>query len=105
VAGARANRLDSRVGTLTSGKNADILLRMDAINVLPVNNAHGAIMPGMDTSNVDRVIIGGEIRKRRGQLVGVDLGRIRQQAEASRDDILATTGWCRTRIGSGVPAR
>ena len=45
----------------------------DAINVLPVNNAYGAVVLGMDTSNVDTVIIRGTVRKQRGQLVGVDL--------------------------------
>ncbi len=104
VAGARANRLESRVGTLTPGKDADIImLRMDAINVLPVNNAYGAIVQGMDTSNVDTVIIRGAIRKQRGQLIGVDLGRIRTQAEASRDYILDKAGWRRTRVGPGMP--
>ena len=104
VAGARANRLDSRIGTLTPGKDADIIvLRMDAINVLPVNNAYGAIVQGMDTSNVDTVIIRGAIRKQRGQLVGVDLGRVRTQAEASRDYILDKAGWRRTRVGPGMP--
>jgi cytosine/adenosine deaminase-related metal-dependent hydrolase len=106
VAGARANRLDSRIGTLAPGKDADIImLRMDAINVLPVNNAYGAIVQGMDTSNVDSVIIRGAVRKQRGQLVGVDVGRIRRQAEESRDYILAKTGWRRTRVGPGVPGR
>jgi cytosine/adenosine deaminase-related metal-dependent hydrolase len=106
VAGARANRLDSRVGTLTPGKDADIvMLRLDAINVLPVNNAYGAIVLGMDTSNVDTVIIRGTIRKRHGQLVGVDLARINRLAEQSRDYILGKTGWRRSRIGPGIPAK
>jgi cytosine/adenosine deaminase-related metal-dependent hydrolase len=106
VAGARANRLESKVGTLTPGKEADIvMLRMDAINVLPVNNAYGAIVQGMDTSNVDTVIIGGVVRKQRGQLVGVDAGRVRQQAEASREYILGKTGWRRTRVGPGMPGK
>ena len=106
VAGARANRLESRIGTLTPGKDADIIvLRMDSINVLPVNNAYGAIVQGMDTSNVDTVIIRGAVRKQRGQLVGVDVGRIRRQAEESRDYILGKTGWRRTRVGPGMPER
>ena len=106
IAGARANRLDSKIGTLTPGKEADIImLRMDAINVLPVNNAFGAIVLGMDTSNVDTVIIRGAIRKQRGQLVGVDTARIARAAQESRDYIVAKTGWRRTRVGPGMPAR
>jgi cytosine/adenosine deaminase-related metal-dependent hydrolase len=94
VQGARANHLDRVVGTISPGKQADvILLRTDAINVMPVNNAYGAIVLGMDTSNVDTVIIGGAIRKRNGQLVGVDLANIRRTAQRSRDYIVSKTGW------------
>ena len=100
IAGARANRLESTAGTLTPGKAADIImLRMDAINVLPVNDAYGAVVLGMDTSNVDTVIIDGQIRKRGGQLVNVDVARIARDAQASRDFIISSAGWPRTRLG------
>jgi len=100
IAGARANRLESTVGTLTPGKAADvILLRMDAINILPVNDAYGAVVLGMDTSNVDTVIIDGQFRKRGGQLVGVDVARIARDAQASRDFIVSSAGWPQTRLG------
>ena len=106
IAGARANRLESKIGTLTPGKEADIvMLRMDAINVLPVNNAYGALVQGMDTSNVDTVFVRGVLRKQRGQLVGVDVARIARAAQESRDFILARTGWRRTRVGPGIPQR
>ena len=45
IAGARANHLDRKVGTLTPGKDADvIMLRTDTINVMPFNNAYGAVV-------------------------------------------------------------
>ena len=104
IAGARANRLDARIGTLTPGKQADvILLRTDLINVLPLNNVYGAIVQAMDTSNVDTVIVGGQVRKRAGQLVGVDLAAVRRQAEASRDHIVSRAGWPRTPFGGYLP--
>jgi hypothetical protein len=53
----------------------------------------------MDTSNVDTVFIAGQPRKRQGQLVGVDLDRIRQQAQASRDYIVQKAGWTSSRLG------
>jgi cytosine/adenosine deaminase-related metal-dependent hydrolase len=100
IAGAKANRLDSKIGTLTPGKQADvILLRADVINVAPINNAYLAVVQGMDTSNVDTVFIAGQPRKRQGQLVGVDLDRIRQQAQASRDYIVQKAGWTSSRLG------
>jgi 5-methylthioadenosine/S-adenosylhomocysteine deaminase len=97
IAGARANQLDRKVGTLTPGKEADvIMLRTDAINVMPLNNASGAVVLAMDTSNVDTVFIGGRVRKQGGRLVGVDLTRIRQDAERSRDYVAGKAGWKRT---------
>jgi cytosine/adenosine deaminase-related metal-dependent hydrolase len=106
IAGARANRLESKIGTLTPGKEADlILLRMDTINVLPVNNAYGAVVQGMDTSNVDTVLIGGEIRKRGGLLVGVDVARINREAQQSRDRIISKAGWPKTILGGNLPGR
>jgi 5-methylthioadenosine/S-adenosylhomocysteine deaminase len=106
IHGARANRLEHKIGTLTPGKDADvIMLKMDAINVLPVNNAYGAIVLGMDTSNVDTVFIAGQVRKRGGSLVGVDLNRIRAQASQSRDFIVSKAGWPRTLLGGGLPGR
>jgi len=74
-------------------------LRSDAINVAPMNNAYSAVVQAMDTSNVDTVIIAGQIRKRQGQLVGVDLTRLRQQAQASRDYLVQRAGWSSTRLG------
>jgi 5-methylthioadenosine/S-adenosylhomocysteine deaminase len=91
IEGARANGLDKKTGSLTPGKEADIvLLRKDRINVLPVNNAVGAIVLAMDTGNVDSVFVGGKLMKANGQLVGVDLGKIAQQAEESREYLLKT---------------
>ena len=104
VQGAKDNGLESKVGTLTPGKEADIvLLRMDQINVMPVNNVFGAIVLGMDTSNVDTVLISGKIVKRNGRLVGVDLDRIHREAQESRDYILDKAGWPKTRFGGYLP--
>jgi 5-methylthioadenosine/S-adenosylhomocysteine deaminase len=100
IEGARDNRLDQKIGTLTPGKEADvIMLRMDAINVMPVNNVYGAIVLGMDTSNVDTVFIGGKLRKSKGKLVGVDLNRVSRLVHQSRDYVVSKAGWPRTRLG------
>ncbi|WP_312017602.1 amidohydrolase family protein [Bradyrhizobium liaoningense] len=71
IEGARANKLDRKVGTLTPGKEADlILLRTDRPNVAPVNNAIGAVVTNMHPGNVDTVMVSGRMLKRNGQLVG-----------------------------------
>jgi len=99
IEGARANALDAKVGTLTPGKQADlIVLRTDRINTLPLNNAYGAVVLNVDTSNVDTVLIAGKVMKRNGQLAGVDVARVQRMAEASRDYILSKTGWPTSRV-------
>jgi cytosine/adenosine deaminase-related metal-dependent hydrolase len=99
IAGARANQLDRKIGTLSPGKDADIImLRTDAINVMPMNNAYGAVVLAMDTSNVDTVFIAGKVVKQGGRLVGVDLARIRREAEQSRDYIAGKAGWDTQRL-------
>lgn len=104
IEGARDNRLDRKIGTLTPGKEADIImLRMDQINVMPVNNVYGAVVLGMDTSNVDTVFIGGKLRKWQGKLVGVDLNRVSRLVHQSRDYIVSKAGWPQTRFGGYLP--
>lgn len=100
IQGARDCHLDSKIGTLTPGKEADIiLLRTDTINVMPLNHAAGAIVTLMDTSNVDTVLIAGTVVKRGGRLVGVDLPKLRQAVEASRDAVMARAGYKLDRVG------
>jgi cytosine/adenosine deaminase-related metal-dependent hydrolase len=99
IAGARANHLDRKIGTLTPGKDADIVLvRTDTINVMPVNNAYGAVVLAMDTSNVDTVFIAGKAVKQGGRLTGVDPARLRREAEQSRDYIAGKAGWDKRRL-------
>jgi len=100
IQGARDSHLDHKIGTLAPGKDADIImLRTDTINVMPVNNAAGAVVTLMDTSNVDTVFIAGKLMKRNGQLVGVDLAKIRREVEAARVAVLTRAGVKPNRLG------
>jgi 5-methylthioadenosine/S-adenosylhomocysteine deaminase len=86
IEGARANGLERKIGTLTPGKDADIiLLRTDRLNVMPMNNAVGAVVTSMGPQNVDTVLIAGKVMKRNGQLVGVDFARLGRLGEEARD--------------------
>ena len=104
IGGARVNHLDRKVGSLTPGKEADvILLAANAINVMPLNHAYGAVVLGMDTSNVDTVFIAGRVKKWKGALVGVRLDELRRLAEQSRDYLVAQARWPRTVLGGYLP--
>jgi 5-methylthioadenosine/S-adenosylhomocysteine deaminase len=94
IEGAKVAHLDHKVGSLTPGKEADIvLLRTDDINVFPLNNAPGAVVTLMDTSNVDTVFVAGKITMWKGRLVGVDHKRLRRLADRARDGILSRASY------------
>lgn len=68
-AGARAAGLEAVTGSLEPGKQADlIVLRTDRPNIAPVNDPIGAVVWGMDTSNIEWVLVAGEPVFRHGQL-------------------------------------
>jgi cytosine/adenosine deaminase-related metal-dependent hydrolase len=102
--GAKVNHLDRKVGSLTPGKEADvIMLATNRINVMPLNNAYSAIVQAMDTSNVDTVFVAGKVKKWRGELVGVSVEKLQAMAERSRDHLVAQAKWPRTVLGGYAP--
>ncbi|AXF57554.1 amidohydrolase family protein [Salicibibacter kimchii] len=91
--GAKALLLDNKIGTLTPGKEADIItVRTDDWNMFPINDPIGAVTQSAQTKNVDAVFVAGNAVKRDGQLVNVDLERVRQQATQARDSIFHEYG-------------
>jgi 5-methylthioadenosine/S-adenosylhomocysteine deaminase len=93
INGAKALRLDGKTGSLTPGKEADIII-LDAtrINVAPLNQVPGAVVSLMDRTNVESVIVAGKVRKWKGQLLDVDLPSLRRRLEASRDYLFNAAG-------------
>ena len=84
--GAKDLKLDHKIGSLTPGKEADIIiLDAEAINVAPLNVVPGAVVSLMERSNVETVIVAGRIRKWKGRLLGVNLHKLRRELENSRD--------------------
>ena len=92
--GAACAGLSDKCGTLTPGKEADIVtIRTDDINLYPSNNAFGTVVSAADTRNVDTVIIGGTVRKFRGKLIGVNMSRFKQQVDESRAYLFRQGGY------------
>ena len=91
--GAKALRLDGKTGSLTPGKEADIIiLDATAINVAPLNQVPGAVVSLMDRTNVETVIVAGQVRKWKGRLVDVNVDKLRSDLENSRDYIFSAAG-------------
>jgi 5-methylthioadenosine/S-adenosylhomocysteine deaminase len=100
IEGARCANLEGKVGTLSPGKEADILiLRADSLDVWPLNNAPGAVVNLMNPSHVETVFIAGKVRKWHGGLVGVDEQRVRQRMQESRDAVVRRAGFQMNLLG------
>lgn len=93
LGGAKGLKLDHKAGSLTPGKEADIvLLDATALNVAPLNHVPGAVVTLMERSNVATVVCAGEVRKWQGRLLGHDLAKLRAELEASRDALFERAG-------------
>jgi 5-methylthioadenosine/S-adenosylhomocysteine deaminase len=100
IEGARCANIDSKVGTLTPGKEADILLlTADRLNIWPLNNAPGMVVNLMNPGNVDTVFIAGKVKKWRGNLVGVDVPRVLRQVQDARDAVMRRAGFAMNLLG------
>jgi len=105
VNGARAAGLATSIGTLTPGKQADIImLRTNGVAVFPVTNAIGTIVQAVERSDVDTVMVAGRLRKRSGKLIGIDIEKLNAEAIASRDYLLEASGYRTNLFGKYIPA-
>ncbi|HSB61298.1 MAG TPA: amidohydrolase family protein, partial [Vicinamibacteria bacterium] len=90
IAGAAGSGLLDKVGTLTPGKEADIvMLEYDNINYQPMNNVYGTIVTMMDTRAVRTVMIAGKLVYKNGKLKGWNVDKVVRDAVRSRDRVLA----------------
>jgi 5-methylthioadenosine/S-adenosylhomocysteine deaminase len=93
VDGARACALERKVGTITPGKQADVILvRTDQVNVAPIIDPVATVVICADTSNIDTVFVDGRIVKHNGQLLRVDMPRLLQRLNDARDHLLSNAG-------------
>lgn len=97
VNAAEAIGLGDRVGSLTPGKQADlILVGGPGTSQHPHIDAVGTLLFQTSTSDVRTVLAGGRVVKRDGVMTGVDLPRLIEQGDTSAEQVLA-------RVRSAVP--
>lgn len=90
IEGARACGLDDRIGSLTPGKQADIvMIRADTVGMVPVNNPVASLIYNAHIGLVDTVIVGGTVIKSGGVLLDGRAERARRLAEQTREYLLA----------------
>jgi 5-methylthioadenosine/S-adenosylhomocysteine deaminase len=84
IDGARALALDHEVGSITPGKRADVILvRKNDPNMLPVYDPYFSLVYSGLPSNVDTVLVDGNIIVRHGQLTTLDLDTVARETTAS----------------------
>jgi len=90
VNGAMACGLESKTGSLTPGKQADIVvLGGDSFTMRPRPDPAGSVVFQATAHDVHDVMIAGKLVKREGRLVNVDLPRVLDRAEKSASGILS----------------
>ncbi|WP_411128185.1 amidohydrolase family protein [Streptomyces sp. x-19] len=101
---ARSCGLAVRTGSITPGKDADvILLRTDDLAVFPVTDPAGSIVTAGHSGIVDTVLVAGRIVKQNGAPAKVALAPLEQRLLGSRDRIAVAAGipldgtWTRSR--------
>ena len=102
VYGARVAGLGEVTGSLTPGRQADVVvLRADRPNIWPINDPIGAVVWGMDTSNVDWVLAGGRVLMRHGVLEG-DVDRARGLAITAQQRVASSAGLLSGTVAGGA---
>jgi cytosine/adenosine deaminase-related metal-dependent hydrolase len=92
--GAKSLGIADRVGSLTPGKRADlILIRTDDLNTAPFHDPALLIVQSAQPHNVDTVVVDGRILKRDRRLTAVDVSQvIREATEAQRSVLKRALG-------------
>lgn len=84
--GARTVGLEGRVGSITPGKAADLILVPRAVlNLAPMADPVGAVVLSGHAGNVEAVIVDGRVVKWNGRMVGADTDRVLKLLERSRE--------------------
>ena len=93
IGGAKALGLGNVCGTIEVGKRADlILLNMDTVHNQPLNNVYSQIVHCAKASDVQTVIVNGEILMRDRKLLRFDERKILADAKAANHDLMERVG-------------
>jgi cytosine/adenosine deaminase-related metal-dependent hydrolase len=87
--GAHAMGLEDRIGSLTPGKQADVIVVGGRrLNMVPMADPVGCLVAQANPSNVRHVLVAGRFVKRDGELVGVDINHAIDLAQAASGRVL-----------------
>ncbi|MGE0565049.1 MAG: amidohydrolase family protein [Pseudolabrys sp.] len=94
IEGARSMALDHKIGSLTPGKRADlIMIDPDTLNMGVVADVAHAVLECTLPENIDTVVVDGRILKRAGRLTAIDPQAVIADARASLAAVRERTTW------------
>jgi cytosine/adenosine deaminase-related metal-dependent hydrolase len=93
LGGAANANLASRIGSLTPGKAADlVILRPNRLSLDPPGNIAATVVSYASPADVEAVFVGGSVRKWAAKLVRHDLDNLLDRLAESRERVLADFG-------------
>ena len=80
MGGAQALHAEKDLGSIEAGKKADlVIVETDSVNMFPCYNPYSALVYSANASNVDTVMVDGQLLVRGRQLINADLAKIREE--------------------------
>lgn len=93
IRGAEALHLEQEIGSLETGKRADLLvIDRDTLNQIPLYNVYSDLVYATKASDVETVVINGRIVMRNRRLLTLNETAIKTEARAYRDRIIKSLG-------------
>jgi cytosine/adenosine deaminase-related metal-dependent hydrolase len=93
IEGARMLRMEDRIGSITPGKQADlVMIDASALNMQPVHDAVATVLLQSSLANINSVMIAGQWQKRSGKLMAGNVSQHLTQLRASGERILNAMG-------------
>ena len=89
INGARAYGLDKELGSLETGKRADItIIDFDKSHLTPCHNIYAHLVYSVNKSDVDTVLIDGVIHLEDGELVTLDEEAIKTEVRLIGEQLI-----------------
>jgi 5-methylthioadenosine/S-adenosylhomocysteine deaminase len=93
IRGAQALHLDKEIGSLETGKRADVLIiERDALNQIPLYNIYSDLVYATKSFDVESVIINGRVVMQNRRLLTLNEAAIKRDAAVFRERIIKSLG-------------
>ncbi|HML11803.1 MAG TPA: amidohydrolase family protein [Xanthobacteraceae bacterium] len=94
IEGARSMGLGDKIGSLTPGKRADlIMIDTDALNMGLMTDPAHLVLECTEPTNVDTVVVDGRVLKKGGKLVAIDAHAVVAEARVALAGVRDRTKW------------